>query len=52
MTVAAIDRLVHHAAIPEMNAESFRQRTTAASKVAQDQTPPTTNNDNQTEGAI
>ena len=26
MTVAAIDRLVHHATILEMNAESFRQR--------------------------
>ena len=29
MTVAAIDRLVHHATILEMNVESFRQRTAA-----------------------
>ena len=27
MTIAAIDRLVHHAAIFEMNVESFRRRT-------------------------
>ena len=52
MTIAAIDRLVHHATILEMNAESFRQRTAAASKLAQDQAPPTTINDNQTKGAI
>ena len=50
MTVAAIDRLVHHATILEMNAVSFRQRTAVASKLAQDQALPTTNNDNQTEG--
>jgi hypothetical protein len=52
MTVAAIDRLVHHATILERNAESFRQRTAAASKLVQDQAPPTTTNDNQTEGEI
>jgi DNA replication protein DnaC len=52
MTVAAIDRLVHHATILKMNAESFRQRTAAASKLALDQAPPTTTNDNQTEGDI
>ena len=52
MTVAAIDRLVHHATILEMNAESFRQRTAAASKLALDQSPPTTTNDNQIEGEI
>jgi len=34
MTVAAIDRLVHHATILEMNAESFRQRVAAANKKA------------------
>ena len=50
MTVAAIDRLVHHATILEMNADSFRQRTAAASKLAQVQAPPTTTNDNQTKG--
>jgi DNA replication protein DnaC len=27
MTVAAIDRLVHHATILEMNVESYRRRT-------------------------
>eukprot|EP01036_Dinobryon_divergens_P044675 gene44675-59627_t len=37
MTVAAIDRLVHHATILEMNAESFRKRTAVASKLAKDQ---------------
>ncbi len=30
MTVAAIDRLVHHATILEFNAESYRRRTAAA----------------------
>ena len=30
MTLAAVDRLVHHATIFEMNAESFRRRTAAA----------------------
>jgi DNA replication protein DnaC len=52
MAVAANDRLVHHATILEMNAESFRQRTAAASKPAQDQASPTTINDNKTEGEI
>ena len=51
MTVAAIDRLVHHATILEMNGESFRQRTATARKLAQDEAPPTTTNDNQPEGA-
>jgi len=50
MTVAAIDRLVHHATILEMNAESFRQRAAASSKRAQAQTPPTTITGNQNEG--
>jgi len=27
MTLAAVDRLVHHATIFEMNVESFRRRT-------------------------
>ena len=52
MTVAAIDRLVHHATILEMNAESFRQRTAAASKLANYQAPTTTTKDNLTEGEI
>lgn len=33
MTVAAIDRLVHHAVILEMNVESYRRRT-ALTRVA------------------
>ena len=32
MTVAAIDRLVHHATIFEMNVESYRRRTAIARK--------------------
>jgi hypothetical protein len=30
MTLAAIDRLVHHAVILEMNVESYRRRSAAA----------------------
>jgi len=30
MTVAAIDRLVHHASITEISQESFRQKTALA----------------------
>jgi hypothetical protein len=50
MTVAAIDRLVHHAAILEMNAESFRLRAAASNKRAQNKMPPTTITTNQNEG--
>jgi hypothetical protein len=50
MTVAAIDRLVHHASILEMNAESFRQRAAASNKNAQTAASATTNTDNQNEG--
>lgn len=50
MTVAAIDRLVHHATILEMNAESFRQRAATSNKRAQEEMPATTINDNQNEG--
>jgi DNA replication protein DnaC len=32
MTLAAVDRLVHHAAIFEMNVESYRRRTAATGK--------------------
>ena len=32
MTVAAIDRLVHHATIFEMNVESYRRRTALGRK--------------------
>jgi len=50
MTVAAIDRLVHHATILEMNAESFRQRAAASNKRALAEAPATTITDNQNEG--
>jgi len=50
MTVAAIDRLVHHATILEMNAESFRQRAAASNKRAQAEAPATTISGNQNEG--
>ena len=50
MTVAAIDRLVHHATILEMNAQSYRQRAATANKKVQAETPATTNNDIQNEG--
>ena len=36
MTVAAIDRLVHHATIFEMNVESYRRRTAIARKTKAD----------------
>jgi DNA replication protein DnaC len=51
MTVAAIDRLVHHATILEMNAESFRQRAAATNRMALAEASATTNNDNRNEGA-
>jgi len=50
MTVAAIDRPVHHAAILEMNAESFRQRAAASKKEALTRTPATAIADNQEKG--
>ncbi|WP_296764710.1 ATP-binding protein, partial [Sediminimonas sp.] len=50
MTVAAIDRLVHHATIMEMNAESYRQRAAALNKRAQADASATTIADNQNEG--
>jgi DNA replication protein DnaC len=34
MTVAAIDRLVHHATILEMNVKSYRRRTALGRKAA------------------
>ena len=52
MTVAAINRLVHHATILEMNAESFRQRAAASNKRTQVEAPAITNNDNHNEGEI
>ena len=50
ITVAAIDRLVHHASILEMNAESFRQRAAASNQRALAEAPATTNTDNQKQG--
>ncbi|MFN4158363.1 MAG: ATP-binding protein, partial [Gemmobacter sp.] len=50
MTVAAIDRLVHHAAILEMNAESFLRRAATSSKAALTSTPASTITDNQNVG--
>ena len=50
MTVAAIDRLIHHATILEMNAESFRQRAAATNRMALAKASATTNSDNQNEG--
>lgn len=42
MTVAAIDRLVHHATILEMNVDSYRRRTAAARRGAEAVAAPTT----------
>ena len=42
MTIAAIDRLVHHATILEMNAESFRRRAAADNQKAYANAPATT----------
>jgi DNA replication protein DnaC len=39
MTVAAIDRLVHHATIFEMNVESYRRRTAIGRKTKTDRAP-------------
>ena len=41
MTVAAIDRLVHHATILEMNGESYRKRSAIARTKPQEATPDT-----------
>jgi IstB-like ATP binding protein len=38
MTVAAIDRLVHHAVILEMNVESYRRRTALTRAAATSET--------------
>ena len=45
MTVAAIDRLVHHATILEMNVDSYRRRTAAGRRNKTD-SPATTSTDN------
>ena len=48
MTVAAIDRLVHHSTIFEMNVESYRRRT---ANDKQDSRRRQSSSDNQKEGA-
>ena len=40
MTVAAVDRLVHHSTIIEMNGESYRKRSAVARINAGDYDPP------------
>lgn len=42
VTVAAIDRLVHHATILEMNGDSYRRRSAANRRDAEIDAPPTT----------
>lgn len=46
MTVAAIDRLVHHATILEMNGESFRRRAATRRRSTEPVAAPTTSSDN------
>ena len=41
MTVAAIDRLVHHAIILEMNTDSYRRRSAETRAAARQLTPQT-----------
>ena len=45
ITVAAIDRLVHHATILEMNTESYRRRAAVRRMADEPATPPTTTTD-------
>ena len=40
MTIAAVDRLVHHATILEMNVESYRRRAAAPARRHRSATPP------------
>ena len=40
MTIAAIDRLVHHATVFELNVESYRRRTAQANALERDNYPP------------
>lgn len=51
VTVAAIDRLVHHATILEMNVDSYRRRTADTRRRDQADGEPTTSTDNH-EGAV
>lgn len=50
MTVAAIDRLVHHATILEMNAESYRRRTAVGRSRRKADAPATLDPQSQTAG--
>lgn len=45
VTVAAIDRLVHHATILEMNVDSYRRRAAVTRRNPEAVGPPTTSND-------
>ena len=45
VTVAAIDRLVHHATILEMNVDSYRRRAAVARRQDEADAPPTTSDD-------
>ena len=45
VTVAAIDRLVHHATILEMNGDSYRRRAAASRRSSEAVGPPTTSSD-------
>ena len=49
ITIAAIDRLVHHATILEMNTESYRRRAAVRRKADDPPTPPTTTTDSLTD---
>jgi DNA replication protein DnaC len=49
MTIAAIDRLVHHATILEMNAESFRRRAASDNQKVYQSAPATTSSVTKTE---
>ncbi len=51
MTLAAVDRLVHHSTILEMNVESYRRRSAHAAQPAQAATRRARGNDNNTPGA-
>ena len=48
MTIAAIDRLVHHATILEMNVESYRRRAATTRRRAKGGAPSDTNSDTST----
>ncbi len=47
MTIAAIDRLVHHATVFELNVESYRRRTAQANALDRDNYPPSSDGQRQ-----